>query len=65
MPIHGYECKNEECKYEYEVFYQSQSQVKREEPEEECPKCGSKEKERQVPKGTSFQLKGRWFKQGY
>lgn len=66
MPIHKYECKNPECKMEFEVFYTSIPKVELEEPEEQCPKCGSKDKEKLPPKGASFQLKGKgWYKDGY
>lgn len=64
MPTHGYRCRA--CEHEYEVFYTRQGLVEVEEPGEACPKCDSKEKERLVPTGTSFQLKGNgWFKHGY
>ena len=64
MPTHGYRCT--ECQTEYEVFYTSQSKVEVEEPEEGCPKCDSKEKERLPPTGTSFELRGRgWARDRY
>jgi putative FmdB family regulatory protein len=56
MPVHGYKC--EECGTEFEVFYLKMSDVEKEEPTEQCPKCDSIKKERLVAKGTSFQLKG-------
>lgn len=64
MPIHNYKCKK--CKHEYEVFYTTQSAVEKEEADEQCPKCESKQKERQFPKGTSFILKGKgWARDNY
>ncbi len=62
-PIFDYNCGK--CKHEYEVFYTSQTAVQKEEKLEKCPKCGSTRKKRTVSKGTSFQLKGAWFKDGY
>jgi len=64
MPVFGYKCV--QCDHEFEVLYKTQSAVEREEPTEKCPECGSEKKERdEVPKRTSFQLKGKWFKEGY
>ncbi len=64
MPIHSYVCKK--CEHEFEVFYTTMSAVDKEEPIEACPKCDSTEKERQIPKNTSFQLKGRgWARDKY
>lgn len=64
MPIYDYECKK--CKHKYEVLYKTQSAVEKEEPEEKCPKCESKKKERQVSKGTGFILNGiGWHKKHY
>lgn len=64
MPMYGYRCKK--CEHEYEVFYRSIKSVESEEPEEVCPKCASKEKEKLVNQGTSFLLKGRgWAKDRY
>lgn len=66
MPIYKYRCLNKKCKNEYEVFFTSQSAVLKEEPEEKCPKCESKLKEKQISTGTSFILKGKgWYKDGY
>lgn len=65
MPIYDYRCKAKDCEHEFEVFYTSPSKVTEEEPIEACPHCGSTEKERKPPTKTSFQLKGRWFKNGY
>ena len=53
-PIYDYACTNKKCNHEFEVFYTSQSKVKEEEPEEKCPKCGSKKKRKLPPKGTGF-----------
>lgn len=63
MPIYEYLCK--QCNHEFEVFYTSQEKAKSEEPNEVCPKCESPNKEKTPPKKTSFQLKGKWYKQGY
>ena len=64
MPIHDYKCL--ECQTPFEVFYQTQSAVKKEEPKEKCPKCDSVKKQRLISKGTSFQLKGPgWAKDKY
>lgn len=66
MPTHGYQCANKECAMEFEVFYTSIKKVEVEEPEETCPKCGSKKKRRLPPKGTSHVLKGKgWYRDGY
>jgi putative FmdB family regulatory protein len=64
VPIFGYKCKN--CETEFEVFYRGPKDVAKEEPDESCPKCDSKEKDRMVNTKTSFQLKGRgWAKDRY
>lgn len=63
MPIYDYLCGK--CKHEFEVFYTTQSAVEREEKLEKCPTCGSKRKKRTVPKRIDFQLKGKWFREGY
>lgn len=64
MPIYRYRCIN--CETEFETFYLTQSAVEREESEEACPHCASKEKEKLVNTGTSFQLKGGgWAKDRY
>ncbi len=64
MPIYEYVCVT--CKNEFEVLYKSHSAVKDEEPQELCPKCGSRIKERVISKGTSFQLKGSgWARDKY
>lgn len=64
MPIYGYNCKA--CAKDYEVFYTSQSSVKKEEKAEVCPHCGSKKKKRTISTATSFVLKGKgWYKDGY
>lgn len=59
-----YRCKK--CKKEYEVFYVSISAREKEEPEEKCPHCGSKKKEKLVSKNVTFILSGKgWYKDGY
>lgn len=64
MPIHEYKCKN--CGATYDVFYRSFSAVEKEEPLEQCPKCESTEKEKQINTSTSHILKGfGWAKDGY
>lgn len=64
MPIFGYLCQD--CKAEFELFYTSQSKVKLEEKNEQCPNCKSKKKQKLPPKNTSFVLKGDgWAKDGY
>lgn len=64
MPIYRYLCKN--CGHEYEQLYLSFSSAEREEKDEPCPKCASKEKERMINSSVSFQLKGGgWAKDGY
>ncbi len=64
MPIYRYRCK--QCQHEYEQLWLTISSAEREEKDEPCPKCDSKEKERLVNTGTSFQLKGRgWAKDRY
>lgn len=66
MPIHSYTCQRKGCNHEFDVFYKVQSHVEKEEPQEECPKCGSKKKKRMIAKKTSFVLKGRgWAKDRY
>ena len=66
MPTYQYKCKNTECQVEFDVFYTSIPNAEREEPEEKCPKCDSKEKERLISRDTSFQLKGKgWYQDGY
>lgn len=54
----GQKVKLKRCGHKFEVFYQNQSAVEREEPIEACPKCGGIRKERLVSTGTSFILKG-------
>ena len=64
MPIYQYKCNN--CGHKYEQLYLSFSAVDREEKDEPCPKCGSKDKFRCPPAGTSFQLKGSgWARDRY
>lgn len=54
------------CGHEYEVFYTSVTKAEIEEPDEECPSCGGKEKERLISTGTSHILKGKgWYRDGY
>lgn len=65
MPYYQYRCKNKDCETEFEEFYSSIKKAEEEEPETECPKCGSKDKER-VPSLSSFILKGAgWAKDRY
>lgn len=64
MPIYEYACKN--CNHEYETLTTSVKEAEALEKEIKCPLCGSIEKERAVPKKTSFQLKGKgWYRDGY
>lgn len=64
MPIIGYKCKA--CEMEFEVLYTSFNKQTEEEPNEECPKCSSKDKEKALPSKTNFQLKGGgWARHGY
>jgi putative FmdB family regulatory protein len=64
MPIFGYRCKD--CETEFEILYRSPKDVAKEEPDEVCPKCDSKKKERLINTKTSFQLKGGgWAKDKY
>lgn len=80
MPIYRYKCITETdrqkhhrdivgtptCDHEYEVFYTSVTKAELEEPDEPCPKCGGKEKERLISTGTSHILKGKgWYRDGY
>ncbi len=63
MPIYDYKCKNPNCNMKYTVFYASIPKAVEEEPNEVCPKCDSKDKERKVATDTSFILKGNnWAK---
>jgi predicted nucleic acid-binding Zn ribbon protein len=62
----GKKTKLKRCGHHYDVYYQNQAAVTREEPGERCPKCGSTDKERLVNTGTSFILKGSgWAKDRY
>jgi putative FmdB family regulatory protein len=64
MPIYEYQCKK--CEKDFEVFYTSQSAVKKEEKMETCPHCGATEKKKKVSTGTSHVLKGTgWARDGY
>lgn len=58
-----YECMN--CKRIYELQFKSVKERDETEKNYYCPKCKSPDKERQFPKTGSFQLKGKWYKQGY
>ncbi len=63
-PIYEYNCLN--CGHKYETLYLSFSSAEKEEQEEQCPKCASRDKERLISANTSFQLKGRgWAKDRY
>ena len=63
MPIIAYKCAD--CEEKFEVFYTSQSKRDIEEPDEVCPKCESKNKEKEISTGTSFILKGnKWASKG-
>lgn len=58
--------QQETCDHVFDVLYTSVTKAEIEEPDEACPKCGGKEKERLVSKGTSHILKGKgWYKDGY
>ncbi len=63
MPKYDYTCGK--CKHSFEQSYSTFSELEKTESKVKCPECGSKKKERQFPKIGSFQLKGKWFKQGY
>ena len=66
MPILGFKCKN--CSHEYETLIKSSLEKDREEEarQESCPRCASKDKERLINTGTSFQLKGKgWANDRY
>lgn len=56
MPIRDYFCK--QCNHTFEHLYLSFSQEEEEAKNTTCPKCASKDIERQVSTSTSFQLKG-------
>jgi putative FmdB family regulatory protein len=61
MPIYDYKCVK--CEHEFEYFHQSSS-----DDTPECPECKTKTKEheKQIPKQTSFILKGGgWAKDRY
>lgn len=65
-PIYDYSCLNENCKHEFEQQYSSFKAADEAKSELTCPKCGSKEIEKQFPKSTSFQLSGKgWAKDRY
>lgn len=58
MPL--LDCKCNQCQFEFEYS------KFRSDDEPQCPKCGSKDYEKQVSKNTGFQLKGGgWFKDKY
>lgn len=60
MAIHQYKCKT--CEIEFEFMKIRSDEVV------ECPKCGETEEkqlEQQISRGTSFSLKGKWYKEGY
>lgn len=63
MPLIGIECK--QCANKFESIVSSGERSRRELPK--CPKCASSNvTEEEVPKKTSFQLKGAgWAKDGY
>lgn len=66
MPIYDYKCLNKKCGKEFDAYYASFSVVPEQEPEEKCPHCGSKKKQKLVSKGASFILKGSgWAKDRY
>jgi len=58
MPLYSYKCK--ECEHELEVLQRMMDPVLL-----ECPECHKESLEKQISKGTSFELKGNgWFKHG-
>lgn len=65
MPVYEWRCLNPDCKSpqgeqtNYEYFHINSQDVQR------CPKCGSKDAEKLVSRGTSFDLKGGgWYQPG-
>ena len=64
MPIYDYKCN--QCGREWETMTLSVKESEELEKTLKCPSCGSGDKERQVAKSTSFQLKGKgWAKDRY
>lgn len=51
-PIYQYKCHK--CGHEFEEFYKLHAHVEEDEPKLACDACGSTEKDRLPPTGTTF-----------